>query len=764
MKKERINEIWGVIFLLFGLFTTASLIFFEPEHTPFYSNMPTPHLANRTGVIGAYLAHALTVSFGMGSYLIPCLFLIWSWCFFTQRIPERKIFKFIGLGIGLVAASVFLGISFYPEKRFIRAGAVGYVLGTQLLRYFGPVGSYVVTGSCFLLATLLATDFLIYPVIKTFWESIGTVAERTHVVIEGMIEYAKKLRTHFPRRKGSLLEADRTITTGRREALDDAFSRLKVTPPKEWKVAEEKERPRSDPSAPLEAGAVEVVQRETRVELPSKEESAGDTLRPKPPVMRKQPASAQGNGIYKLPTTDLLRKGEPTLIQSEDLRYNSKVVEETLSEFGIEVRVVAVEQGPVITRYELLPAPGVKVTRILSLGDDLALALKATSLRFIAPIPGKSAVGIEVPNMKSGLVYLRDLLESREFRNVALTLPLAIGKDASGKPLIADLTQMPHLLIAGTTGSGKTVCVNSIIAGLLFHAPPERLKFVMIDPKMVELAVYHSLPHMLAPVVTDPKKAAATLTWVVTEMENRYRLFANRGVRNIQAFNAQSEDLLPYIIVVIDELADLMIVAQDKVEGAITRLAQLSRAVGIHLILATQRPSVDVITGVIKANFPARISFKVASKVDSRTVLDMNGADKLLGKGDLLFLQPGESKLIRGQGAFVIDEEINRVVEFVSKQRSPEYHPEIQSVNETKDSTGDLGKDELFDDAVRVVLETGVASASTLQRRLRLGYTRAARIIDQMELEGIVGPHNGQKPREILVDRAQMLRQPAAQS
>ena len=449
-------------------------------------------------------------------------------------------------------------------------------------------------------------------------------------------------------------------------------------------------------------------------------------------------------------------------MQEEDLRQNSRIVEETLADFGIEATIVEVEQGPVITRYELLPAAGVKVSQIISLGDDLALALKATSLRFIAPIPGKSAIGIEVPNTKSGAVFLRELLESREFRNPDFALPLLIGKDTSGKPLIADLTQMPHLLIAGTTGSGKTVCVNSIIAGLLFHSTPDRLKFVMVDPKRVELAVYNTIPHMLAPVVTDSKKAAATLLWVVSEMENRYRLFATRGVRNIQGFNSQSDEKLPYIVVVIDELADLMMIAQDKVEGAITRLAQLSRAVGIHLLLATQRPSVDVITGVIKANFPARISFKVASKVDSRTVLDLNGADKLLGKGDLLFLQPGESKLIRGQGALVVDEEIARIVEFVSKQKAPEFHPEINSLEE-RTAQIDQEKDELFEDAVRVVLETGVASASTLQRRLRLGYTRAARIIDQMELEGIVGPHNGSKPREILVDRAQALRETASQ-
>ena len=737
MRKERINEIWGVLFLLLGLFTAASLFFFKPEEISFYSSQPVANLQNPTGLIGGYWAHGLTLTFGLGSYLIPCVLLIWSWCFFNQRIPERKIFKFVGLGIGLAAASVFLGISFYPEKRFLRAGAVGYVLGSELLRYFGPLGSYVVTVSCFLLAVLLATDFLIYPVLKNLWETLSGFFKN---VTSGIARVAKESRGLFSKIPMPQIKKSEKISPA-------ASLRVKNYRPEE--------------SATQAAGSIEKIVREEPPRAEAPKEPPREA-KPKPSSIRVTPEPKKGEE-YRLPQLDLLRKPEPSVIHSDDLRQNSRIVEETLSEFGIEARVVEVEQGPVITRYELLPAPGVKVTRILSLADDLALALKATSLRFIAPIPGKSAIGIEVPNTKSSMVYLREMIESREFRNGDMALPLAIGKDTSGKPLIADLAQMPHLLIAGTTGSGKTVCVNSIIGGLLYHSSPDRLKLVMVDPKMVELAVYGTIPHMLAPVVTDAKKAAATLGWVVAEMENRYRLFASRGVRNIQTFNSQSEEILPYIVIVIDELADLMMVAQDKVEGAITRLAQLSRAVGIHLLLATQRPSVDVITGVIKANFPARISFKVASKVDSRTVLDANGADKLLGKGDLLFLQPGESKLVRGQGAFVVDEEISRLVEFVSKQRAPEFHPEIESLSEGKGTSFNQEKDELFDEAVRVVLETGVASASTLQRRLRLGYTRAARIVDQMEAEGIVGPHRGSKPRDILVDRAQALQQSATQ-
>ncbi|MDD5246512.1 MAG: DNA translocase FtsK, partial [Candidatus Omnitrophica bacterium] len=373
------------------------------------------------------------------------------------------------------------------------------------------------------------------------------------------------------------------------------------------------------------------------------------------------------------------------------------------------------------------------------------------SVRIVAPIPGKARVGIEVPNIQSNLVYLKETLASDEFQNYDSKLTLALGKDIAGHPVITDLADMPHLLIAGTTGSGKTVCVNSLILSMLFRCTPNELKFVMVDPKMVELAPFNGLPHLLCPVVTDAKKAAVALGWVVSEMEQRYQLLAKVGARNIEAYNEKQEKI-PYIVIIIDELADLMMVSRDQIETAITRLAQLSRAVGIHLILATQRPSVDVITGVIKANFPSRISFKVASKVDSRTVLDMNGADKLLGKGDMLFLRPGEEKLIRAQGTLVTDEEIEKVVDFIKVQAEPVYDEEILK-DQPRSGISNSEKDELYDQAVRIIMESNQASVSILQRRLRLGYTRAARIIDTMEVDGLVGPFEGSKPRRILIDR-----------
>jgi S-DNA-T family DNA segregation ATPase FtsK/SpoIIIE len=441
----------------------------------------------------------------------------------------------------------------------------------------------------------------------------------------------------------------------------------------------------------------------------------------------------------------------------EDLAGNARILEETMNDFGISVKVTNVERGPVITRYELEPAPGVKLNKIVVLGDDISLAMKAQSVRIVAPIPGKGRVGVEVPNMQSSLVFLKDILSSREFTESKYKLPLALGKDITGQPVVADLGEMPHLLIAGTTGSGKTVCVNCLILSLLLKFSPEQLKFLMVDPKMVELAPFNGMPHLLCPVVTEAKKAAVALSWLVGEMEERYRMLAKAGARNITAYNSQpGQEKMPYIVIIVDELADLMSVARDQIESAIARLAQLSRAVGIHLILATQRPSVDVITGVIKANFPSRVSFKVPSKVDSRTVLDMNGADKLLGKGDMLFLRPGESKLIRAQGALVSDKEIDHIVAFVKQQAEPVYREEVLK-EQGKSFTGGGDKDEMYSEAVRVVMETNQASVSILQRRLRLGYSRAARIIDMMEQDGLVGPFEGSKPRKIIIDREEWL-------
>ncbi|MBL7648725.1 MAG: DNA translocase FtsK 4TM domain-containing protein [Candidatus Hydrogenedentes bacterium] len=480
---------------------------------------------------------------------------------------------------------------------------------------------------------------------------------------------------------------------------------------------------------------------------------------------------------YTRPPMDLLDEPEERVVENlaETLRATSILLEDTLQTFGIEARVTDVTRGPTITRYELEPAPGIKVARFLALADDIALALKAHRIRVEAPIPGKGRVGIEAPNTERDQVLIRELLESQGFKRGKGKLNLVLGKDITGEVKIADLATMPHLLVAGATGAGKTVCVKALLASLLFKHTPDDLQLILIDPKMVELSIFNDIPHLITPVVIDPKKASLALTWLINEMEERYRLFADLRVRNIEVYNQSVENgeieldgdeddndaqslhivrRLPYIVCVIDELADLMMLARSEVEDCIARLAQLARAVGIHLIIATQRPSVDVLTGVIKANFPSRISFQVSSRVDSRCILDEIGAERLIGMGDMLYLPAGQSKPTRIQGAFVSDEEMNGLINYLKRQAPPQYKDEIENFGKSKEKADDITDepDDLFEDAVQVVMDTGQASISMVQRRLRVGYTRAARLIDMMERKGIVGPHTGSKAREILVD------------
>ncbi len=529
--------------------------------------------------------------------------------------------------------------------------------------------------------------------------------------------------------------------------------------------------------------------------------------RPKPRV--KKPitvASTPIIGNYQLPSMDFLQLPDMTVKPTEskeELLANARLMQQTLAQFEIPVELGDITKGPTITRYELHPAPGVKLEKITALSNNIAAALKAERIHILAPVPGKSSVGVEVPNHIKTKVIMRDLFEAEEWRASKAKIPIALGKDVYGHPIVADLAEMPHLLIAGSTGSGKSVCINAIIASLLYRFSPDQLRFVMIDPKVVELQQYNALPHLVVPVVTDPKKVILALRWVVNEMEKRYQIFARVGVRNIATFNSRpknkplpqqelelplkskkekvepgaegfavevdeeivvprEEDIvipekLSYIVVIIDELADLMLVAPADVEMAIARITQMARAAGIHCIVATQRPSVDVITGVIKANIPARIAFQVAAKVDSRTILDAMGADKLLGKGDMLYLPPGSAKLIRAQGALITDHEIQSVVDFIAKQAKPSYEMEIhQQLSKPSSSFGDESgideDEEIVQQCIEVIRSEQKASVSLLQRRLRLGYGRAARIMDELENRGIVGPSKGAEPRDILID------------
>ncbi|PIP20532.1 MAG: cell division protein FtsK [Candidatus Omnitrophica bacterium CG23_combo_of_CG06-09_8_20_14_all_40_11] len=708
VRERRLNEVRGVILVAVGLMVLTSLIRFERLDLLFYTSHPNIPPKNLLGIFGAYLGGIIVFLFGRPtSFLIPLFILALGIKFFRQRIPYLSIPRILGILILLLSIGSLIGM-FNLKNEFIRfyhAGFLGAVISNFITAYFSRLGGFIIFVTFIILSLALVTEILISSLFLN-------IINKTNSILKPIFSFRMKPKP----------AVIKPVFTERKESKESLLS--KALPKAESK---------SSSTLPLKP----------KIQIKTKPLIEEAKIRPQEIKI----------GDYHLPTLDLLESPPPLEARQikEDLTANARILEDTLDDFGISVKVTDIERGPIITRYELEPAPGVKLNRIVALNDDIALTMKAQSVRIVAPIPGKGRVGVEVPNTQSSFVYLKEVLASSEFQKSESKLTLALGKDIAGQPVMADLGDMPHLLIAGTTGSGKTVCMNCLILSMLFKVTPNELKFLMIDPKMVELAPFNGLAHLLCPVVTDAKKASVALNWVVNEMEERYQLLAKIGVRNIEAYNEKQEKI-PYIVVIIDELADLMTIARDQIESAITRLAQLSRAVGIHLILATQRPSVDVITGVIKANFPARISFKVASKVDSRTVLDMNGADKLLGRGDMLFLRPGESKLIRAQGSLINDAEIERIVHFIKSQAQPLYDEEI--LKEQQKSVFVNGeKDEFYDQAVKVIMESGQASVSILQRRLRLGYTRAARIIDMMEREGLIGSFEGSKPRKILIDR-----------
>jgi S-DNA-T family DNA segregation ATPase FtsK/SpoIIIE len=613
---------------------------------------------------------------------------------------------------------------------------------------------------------------------------------------------AESSKEPLPPDEGILIPAQEVAAATTEEILGKkAKPDGKTAEPKPEEAAAAKtgevEKPAETPGEPVVAIAAAVVP------------PAVPAARPKPAPKKPKPISVASTpliGNYQLPPMEFLQHPDVSVKPTEskeELMANARLMQQTLAQFLIEVSLGDITKGPTITRYELHPAPGVKLEKIAALSNNIAAALKAERINILAPVPGKSSVGVEVPNAVKTKVIMRDLLESEEWAGNKARIPLALGKDVYGHPIIADLAEMPHLLIAGSTGSGKSVCINAIIASLLYKFSPDQLRFVMIDPKVVELQQYNALPHLVVPVVTDPKKVILALRWVVNEMEKRYQIFARVGVRNIKSFNERpknkpmpqaelelplmarkekvepgsdgfavqvdeeivvprEEDIvipekLSYIVVIIDELADLMLVAPADVEMAIARITQMARAAGIHCIVATQRPSVDVITGVIKANIPARIAFQVAAKVDSRTILDAMGADKLLGKGDMLYLPPGSAKLIRAQGALITDQEIQQIVDFIALQGKPSYEMEIHKqlskpVSSYDEESGCDEDEDLIQQCIEVIRSEQKASVSLLQRRLRLGYTRAARIMDELENRGIVGPNKGAEPRDILID------------
>lgn len=727
MNPRHLNEIKGIVIIASGLLIFLGLVSYSASDIALLSYPVNYPLKNLIRVFGAWMSFGLYFAFGWISYSLPAVLFFWGAAKFKGRLFFEP-FRFPGLMLLAFSLSSLIGLtSSAAEISFERSGLLGLAFSQFLTTYFGA-GSWIIAIMLVLLSCVLVMEFLVSSfVVKT---------------IEGI-----KGKLKFPQLRLGPLK------------LKNKEKKPPFPAPAAQARAQGAASQKSAPARPVEEREASVSNARSDSSPAKIELKINDA--PKQNLLTRQKSVQLKTGAYQLPSLELLEESPVSSSRKaleEDLTGNAHILEDTLLDFGISARVANIERGPAITRYELEPAPGVKVVRIVSLSDDIALAMKAQSVRIVAPIPGKNRVGIEVPNTSIGAVYLKEVLSSSEFQDAKSKLTLALGKDITGRAVVSDLGDMPHLLIAGTTGSGKTVCVNSLILSILYRATPEEVKFLMVDPKMVEMSVYNGLPHLLCPVVTDAKKVSSALGWLVSEMEERYKLLARVAARNIEAYN-QKEERLPYIVVVIDELADLMMIAANQIESAITRLAQLSRAVGIHLILATQRPSVDVITGVIKANFPARISFKVASKVDSRTVLDANGADKLLGKGDMLFMRPGESKLIRSQGSFLKDAEIDRVVKFINAQAEPVYEESILKAETKSLNFAEREKDALFDEAVRLILESNQASVSILQRRLMLGYARAARLIDSMEQEGIVGPYQGSKPRKILVDRQAWLKE-----
>ena len=726
MQQRRLNEVKAIIFFSLGIIILASLASFTPDDLAFHTSNPNIPPHNLIRGFGAYLAGFLLFFIGWSAWLLPIFILFWSISLFKQQGIDFRFVRLFGFIILILAISSLLamfGKGVNAGAQFSHGGLFGYIFSKLTLTYFGKLGAYIIFLTLAILSLALVFDISV----STFF--VKVIQRLNNLIIKPLFRPKKII-----------------FTLSKRPTL-------KAKPEKpEWLAKRGISEPGPQPKIAQTSPRIQIARPERQAAVAKLEPRRGETVTA--PVGETKELEQ-----YRMPPLDLLESPPPIAERKikEDLTGSARILEETLADFGISVKITDVKCGPVITRYELEPAPGIKLNRIVALSDDIALAMKAQSVRIVAPIPGKGRVGVEIPNIQSSWVYLKEVLSTPEFVNLPSRLTLAFGKDIAGNPVVADLGQMPHMLIAGTTGSGKTVCVNCLILSILFHATPDEVKFLMVDPKMVELAPFNNLPHLLCPVLTEAKKAAIALSWVVNEMEARYQLFAQEGKRNIEAYN-RSKEKIPYIVVIIDELADLMAVAQDQVEGAITRLAQLSRAVGIHLVLVTQRPSVDVVTGVIKANFPARISFKVASKVDSRTVLDTNGADKLLGRGDMLFLKPGESKLIRAQGSLVSDKEIEQVVEFIKSQRQPIYDKEILK-EQQRTALANSKKDDLYDECVRLVMETGQASVSILQRRMRLGYTRAARIVDTMEQEGLIGFFEGSKPRRILVNREEWLKE-----
>jgi DNA segregation ATPase FtsK/SpoIIIE, S-DNA-T family len=710
------REIRGILFVLVAIVLGVSLFSYHPSDPVFgLKTSQVAEIHNLFGKVGAHLSGWVFQILGFSSFWLVAVFLAMAVLSFRSN-PLLSPIKSMGATLCLLVS--FSGILnlYLPREVLYRGGKVpgGGLVGHYVAAFAKGVlndfGAYVLLSAVFIISLMVCTHI-----------SFGWVFS--------------KLRLWFAalQRQGKEFMLKRKERRRKKKVREEIMEKEKARPRRKVTIIEPKK------------------------ELPKKPEQEAF------PFMTLV-------GEFKLPPINLLNEAPAETnveIQEESLEQNARRLERKLGDFGVVGEVVEILPGPVITMYELKPAPGVKISKVAGLSDDLALALRAPSVRIVAPIPGKAAIGIEIPNNQRSPVYLQEILSSQTFKSSAQRLTIALGKDITGAPFVTDLAKMPHLLVAGATGTGKSVCLNSMIISLLFKSSPDMVRFLMIDPKRIELTMYNDIPHLLHPVVTQPKEATRALKWAVEEMEKRYMLLSDRGVRNIEAYNrkivkdkkpatqdpSQGVDKnLPYIVVVIDELADLMMTSSRDVEEAITRLAQMARAAGIHLIIATQRPSVDVLTGIIKANFPARISFQVSSRVDSRTILDGIGAENLLGQGDMLFLPPGVGRIVRIHGAFISEEEVKKVADYLKAQMKPDYDSTIMTqvtTDEDSDAEEDIEMDEKYEKAVDLVIQSGQASISMIQRKLRVGYNRAARMIEAMEKVGIVGPSDGVKPRDV---------------
>ncbi len=712
-KQPRIlEEAVSLVFLFIAVFLLLCLVSYS---RPLLAGSPALQepAANWCGAFGYYTARYLFSFFGLTAFFPVLVFFYLAFLSFFSTGPLNRL-PWIVAGITgmLIAGSGLLATApglLFPRRYIAPGGYLGELVWRLLGHVLGEAGSILLLLLLLIFSLMAAVRFSVFGTTRWLWSKAGEVGRKVQ---------PPRIRIR-PGRKG----AGRAPAPGP-QPEDSPGPVLAENPPV--------------PMVPA-------------VHEPARKE-------PPPASMEEFSLRPVRAGEYRLPPLSLLDSppDEEDSAAPDNAHYYevSKILAAKLADFGVRGTVEGISPGPVVTTYEFAPAPGVKINRIVALADDLAMVLKVDRVRVVGSIPGKAAIGIEIPNPERRTVFLRDILLTSTYRDSGSALCLALGVDVIGRPVIADLARMPHLLIAGATGAGKSVAINAFIASILFKSTPDEVRLLMIDPKRIELSVYDDIPHLLHPVVVEPKMASRALTWAVREMERRYRLLEEHRVKSFESYNRLAGEPLPYIVIIVDELADLMMVASKDVETSIARLAQMARAAGMHIILATQRPSVDVLTGLIKANFPTRISFKVSSKVDSRTILDGSGAEHLLGMGDMLFLPPGAAKLQRIHGAFISEQETERIIEFLKEQGSAEYDESVlQSVEEEPASETDESPDydEKYDEAVAVVTETGQASISMVQRRLRVGYNRAARMIEMMEREGIVGPADGARPREVLV-------------